>query len=95
MKMMFLPKMMDSLFGKEPSQEQQAYLKELNRRRAALKEAFTPYVLDILSKEFQTDLPCFQGSAGSYDPLDAMRRDAQREVLLWVKHEIEQYNPDL
>ena len=47
---MFLPKMMDSLFGKEPSQEQQAYLKELNRRRAALKEAFTPYILDILSK---------------------------------------------
>lgn len=79
----------------EPNQQQQAYLKELNRRRGALKEAFTPEVLDILRKEFQTDLPCFQGKAGSYDPLDAMRRDAQREVILWVEHEIGQYNPDL
>ena len=79
----------------KPTPEQVEFLKRLNRRRAALKEAFTPEVLDILEKEFQTNLPCFQGKAGSYDPLDAMRRDAQREVLLWVRYEIEQYNPDL
>lgn len=79
----------------ELNQEQKDYLKEVNRRRGALKEAFTPEVLDILEKEFQTNLPCFQGKAGSYDPLDAMRRDAQREVFLWVMHEIEQYNPEL
>lgn len=79
----------------ELNQEQKDYLKEVNRRRGALKEAFSPEVLDILRKEFQMDLPCFQGKAGSYDPLDAMRRDAHREVLLWVMHEIEQYNPGL
>ena len=84
-----------NMFEDKPTPEQVEFLKRLNRRRAALKEAFTPEVLDILVKEFQTNLPCFQGKAGSYDPLDAMRRDAQREVLLWVRYEIEQYNPDL
>ena len=86
---------MRNMFEDKPTPEQVEFLKRLNRRRAALKEAFTPEVLDILEKEFQTNLPCFQGKAGSYDPLDAMRRDAQREVLLWVRYEIEQYNPDL
>ena len=84
-----------NMFEDKPTPEQVEFLKRLNRRRAALKEAFTPEVLDILEKEFQTNLPCFQGKAGSYDPLDAMRRDDQREMLLWVKYEIEQYNPDL
>lgn len=87
--------MMMNMFEDKPTPEHVEFLKRLNRRRAALKEAFTPEVLDILEKEFQTNLPCFQGKAGSYDPLDAMRRDAQREVLLWVRYEIEQYNPDL
>lgn len=87
--------MMMNMFEDKPTPEQVEFLKRLNRRRAALKEAFTPEVLDILEKEFQTNLPCFQGKAGSYDPLDAMRRDAQREVLLWVRYEIEQYNPYL
>ena len=86
---------MRNMFEDKPTPEQVEFLKRLNRRRAALKEAFTPEVLNILEKEFQTNLPCFQGKAGSYDPLDAMRRDAQREVLLWVRYEIEQYNPDL
>ena len=84
-----------NMFEDKPTPEQVEFLKRLNRRRAALKEAFTPDGLDILEKEFQTNFPCFQGKAGSYDPLDAMRRDAQREMLLWVKYEIEQYNPDL
>lgn len=87
--------MMTDMFEDEPTPEQVEFLRKLNRRRAALKEAFTPEVMDVLEKEFQMNLPCFQGKAGSYDPLDAMRRDAHREVLLWVKHEIEQYNPDL
>ena len=59
-----------NMFEDKPTPEQVEFLKRLNRRRAALKEAFTPEVLDILEKEFQTNLPCFQGKAGSYDPLD-------------------------
>ena len=36
---------------------------------------------------FQTDLPCFQKQDGErlFDPLDAMRRDAHREVVLWLE----------
>lgn len=42
-------------------------------------------VLQDLEKRFETDLPVFQGKAGSYDPLDAMRRDAHREVFLVIR----------
>ena len=45
---------MMNMFEDKPTPEQVEFLKRLNRRRAALKEAFTPEVLDILEKEFQT-----------------------------------------
>lgn len=74
--------------------EEQGYLMEVKTRRRKLSEAFTPDVFKILEDRFETDLPCFQdrNGTGQWDPLDAMRRDAYRELLLWVKHEIEQYN---
>ena len=45
-------------------------------------------VLTTLEHRFETDLPVFQGKAGSYDPLDAMRRDAHREVFLLIRHQL-------
>ena len=45
-------------------------------------------VLAELEARFETDLPVFQGKAGSYDPLDAMRRDAHREVFLVIRHQL-------
>lgn len=45
-------------------------------------------VLATLEHRFETDLPVFQGKAGSYDPLDAMRRDAHREVFLLIRHQL-------
>ncbi len=42
-------------------------------------------VLTALERRFETDLPVFQGKAGTYDPLDAMRRDAHREVFLVIR----------
>ena len=58
----------------------------MKRRRRIFREAFrNPEVLAELKRHFQTDLPCFQGKAGSYDPLDAMRRDAYREVVLFIE----------
>lgn len=45
-------------------------------------------VLATLEQRFETDLPVFQGKAGSYDPLDAMRRDAHREVFLVIRHQL-------
>lgn len=46
-------------------------------------------VLTELEQRFETHLPVFQGKAGSYDPLDAMRRDAHREVFLVIRRQLE------
>ncbi len=74
---------------------------ELNRRliekaRAARRRLLavlgTPEgeeVLAHLEERFETGLPVFQGQAGSYDPLDAMRRDAHREVFLIIRRQLE------
>lgn len=45
-------------------------------------------VLAELEQRFETHLPVFQGKAGSYDPLDAMRRDAHREVFLVIRRRL-------
>ena len=45
-------------------------------------------VLEELERRFETHLPGFQGKPGSYDPLDAMRRDAHREVFLVIRHQL-------
>ncbi len=45
-------------------------------------------VLEELERRFETHLPVFQGKPGSYDPLDAMRRDAHREVFLVIRHQL-------
>ena len=68
----------------------------MKRRRRIFREAFrNPEVLAELKRNFQTDLPCFQGKAGSYDPLDAMRRDAYREVVLFIEAVIgNHYKPE-
>ena len=60
-------------------------------RRRLLAVLGTPegqQVLTELEARFETDLPVFQGKAGSYDPLDAMRRDAHREVFLVIRHQL-------
>lgn len=72
--------------------EELKFLQVIKKRRIALKKAFTSEIIEILANKFQTNLPCFQGNQGSYDPLDAMRRDAHRELLLWVENEIHQYD---
>ena len=45
-------------------------------------------VLSELEARFETHLPVFQGKPGSYDPLDAMRRDAHREVFLVIRRQL-------
>ncbi len=45
-------------------------------------------VLAHLEERFDTHLPVFQGQAGNYDPLDAMRRDAHREVFLVIRRQL-------
>lgn len=46
-------------------------------------------VLHRLEERFETNLPVFQGKPGQYDALDAMRRDAHREVFLVIRRQLE------
>lgn len=73
--------------------QQEAALREaLLKRRQLLRVFDTPDgrdALTFLEARFQTDLPVFQGSPGTYDPLDAMRRDAHREVFLYIRHQLQ------
>lgn len=58
--------------------------------RAYLAGRIDERVIGILESRFLTNLPCFQSRDGRYDPLDAMRRDAYREVVLWLRWSIKQ-----
>lgn len=62
-----------------------------DRRRllSVLGTADGEAVLQRLEARFETDLPVFQGKAGHYDALDAMRRDAQREVFLVIRRQLD------
>lgn len=74
---------------------EQDYEQEVSRRRRIFREAFrNPEVLNNLRERFQTNLPCFQGTQGTYDPLDAMRRDAYREVILYIEAVIGSQEPE-
>ncbi len=61
-----------------------------SRRRllAVLGSAEGEAVLAHLEERFEVHLPVFQGQPGSYDPLDAMRRDAHREVFLVIRRQL-------
>lgn len=67
--------------------------REARKRRRALLRSFGSddglSCLEHLEALFETHLPVFQGKAGSFDPLDAMRRDAYREVFLHIRHQLE------
>ena len=56
-------------------------------KRLLLRSEEWKVVLEWMEEVFQTDLPCFQKQDGErlFDPLDAMRRDAHREVVLWLE----------
>lgn len=75
----------------EEEQFEQDYKAYVTRRRAHLAAHITPETIAYLEAEFQTNLPCYQGTQGNYDPLDAMKRDAQREIILWLKNELTQH----
>nr|DAL08961.1 MAG TPA_asm: hypothetical protein [Caudoviricetes sp.] len=71
-------------------------LKVTERRRKAkrmvLRSEEGKVLLEWMKEFFQTDLPCFQGEKGGFDPLDAMRRDAYKEVVLWLERMPEENN---
>ena len=73
--------------------QQEASVQEARFKRRQLLRVFdTPdgrEALTFLEARFQTDLPVFQGSPGNYDPLDAMRRDAYREIFLYIRRQLQ------
>lgn len=62
---------------------------ERRRLLATFGSAEGQQTLADLERRFETDLPVFQGKPGSYDALDAMRRDAHREVFLVIRRQLE------
>ena len=81
---------------KDPEEMTPEELAELERllraERAYIAEHVDERLLRIMEDRFMTHLPSYQKKRdGSYDPLDAMRRDANREVILWLREEIKTY----
>ncbi len=62
--------------------------------RRHLAERMDDECISFLEARFETGICCFQGRAGGYDPLDAMRRDAHREVILYLKSIRQQHEND-
>lgn len=69
--------------------QEQEQREERRRLRELLNTPLGQQVLCDLERRFETHLPVFQGKSGSYDPLDAMRRGAHREVFLVIRHRLE------
>lgn len=78
-----------SLHAALPPQAVERARAERRRLLAVFGSATGEQVLAELEHRFETDLPVFQGKAGTYDALDAMRRDAHREVFLVIRRQLE------
>lgn len=66
-----------------------AYLKEQARKdRAHLAAHIDARCIAILERKFSTRQAAFLRTPTGYDPLDAMRRDAYREVVCWLKSQL-------
>ncbi len=68
-------------------------MEEVTPRRVKQREHLASRLdkdcIDYLKWKFETELCCFQGKRGNFDSLDAMRRDAQREVVLYLNYLLE------
>ncbi len=67
--------------------EQRIKLAQSNRRH--LREHIDETTLRIIEQHFSTHLPAFQKTGDTYDPYDAMRRDAAREVTLFLRQQLQ------
>lgn len=69
--------------------------RETKRRRKLLfGGSFDERSIEVLEQRFECNISCFQGGRGSFDPLDAMRRDAYREVCLWLRYQLDLYRKE-
>lgn len=60
------------------------------RKRRHLRQHIDDETIRILEEHFQTDLPAYQlhPENGTYCPIAAAIRDGQREVILYIKHQL-------
>lgn len=78
-------------------EQEQTYRDYVAHRRAHLARHITPQTLKYLEEEFRTDLPCYQtrdpltGQPLKPNPIAAALRDGQREVILWLRHELDMH----
>ncbi len=67
----------------------------IRRRRRYLAEHMDEQCIRYIEERFNCNLPCFQKRPdGSFDPLDAMRLDAYREVCLFLRRELSLYQQE-
>lgn len=65
-------------------------IEQARRDRRHLLAHLDEETLRILEERFQTNLPAFQRRTdGPYDPIDAALRDGAREVILYLRHQLE------
>lgn len=65
-------------------------VKQARRNRRYLREHIDEEVLRILEERFHTNLPAYQlDKNGHYDPIAAAIRDGQREVILYIRQQLE------
>ncbi|MGN0869463.1 MAG: hypothetical protein ACI4O9_08090 [Akkermansia sp.] len=68
----------------------QQHIELARRNRRHLLAHIDDETLKILDEHFQTHLPAYQRTAsGSYDPIAAAIRDGQREVILYLRHQLQ------
>lgn len=68
---------------------QEQRIKQARKNRAHLRKHVDETTLRILEEHFETHLPAFQRTTAGYDAMDAMRRDATREVILYIRQQIQ------
>ena len=68
----------------------QERIAQARRNRRHLAEHIDSETLRILEEKFQTDLPAYQRNAdGQYCSIAAAIRDGQREVILYIRQQLE------
>ena len=55
------------------------------KERMYLAQRVDKRIITMLKRRFGTEKACFLPTPRGYDPLDAMRRDAYREVVAWLE----------
>lgn len=80
------------MIDNEQTEKKASTQSAVRRRRRYLAEHLDEQCIRFIEERFGCNLPCFQKKADcSFDPLDAMRLDAYREVCLFLRRELSLY----